>query len=68
MNTTIYRADDCLASAWRSFGNAELQIELKPHTAVEAVVALQESPPTYRTLKQRRRERRASGGGPKSAN
>ena len=31
------------------FGNAQLQIELKPHTAVEAVGALQETPPVYKT-------------------
>src|SRR5436309_4876624 len=31
------------------FGNAQLQIELKPHTAVEAVAALRETSPAYKT-------------------
>lgn len=31
------------------FGNAQLQIELKPHASVEAVAALQEAPPSYKT-------------------
>ena len=35
------------------FGNSQLQIELRPHTAVEAVAALQETPRPYKT---RRRE------------
>jgi len=30
------------------FSNAQLQIELKPHIAVETVAALQEAPPTYK--------------------
>jgi site-specific DNA-methyltransferase (adenine-specific) len=31
------------------FSNAKLQIELKPHAAVETVPALRETPPAYRT-------------------
>ena len=39
------------------FGNAKLQIELKPHTAVETVAALQETPPGYRSLTRKKRVR-----------
>jgi hypothetical protein len=31
------------------FGNAQLQIELKPYTAVEVAAALQETSPVYKT-------------------
>ena len=36
------------------FGNAQLQIELKPHTAVEAVAALQETAPAYKTRSRKK--------------
>ena len=42
------------------FGNAQLQIELKPHTAVEAVVALQETSPAYKA-RGRKKNRRTQG-------
>ena len=45
------------------FGNAQLQIELKPHAAVEAVAILAEAPPPYKTRAQNRpsQKRRSSG-------
>ena len=42
------------------FGNAQLQIELKPHTAVEAVAALQETPPAYKTRSRKKTARAGS--------
>jgi site-specific DNA-methyltransferase (adenine-specific) len=42
------------------FGNAKLQIELKPHTAVEAVAAMQETAPAYQSRRVRKRPRRRS--------
>lgn len=36
------------------FGNAKLQIELKPHAAVEGVPALRETPPAYKTRTRRK--------------
>src|SRR5204863_1638583 len=48
------------------FGNAQLQIELKPHTAVEAVAALKETPRPDKTRRRERPERRRSAGSVKS--
>ena len=42
------------------FGNSKLQIELKPHTAVETAAALHETPPCYRTRAGRKRSRSRS--------
>ena len=39
------------------FGNSKLQIELKPHIAVEAVAALQETPPTYKARARKKSSR-----------
>jgi hypothetical protein len=36
------------------FGNSQIQIELKPHAAVEAVVGLQETPPAYKSRARRK--------------
>ena len=36
------------------FGNAQLQIELKPHPAVERVEVLQETAPAYKTRVRRK--------------
>src|SRR5437016_7249153 len=44
------------------FGNAQLQIELKPHTAVETVAVLEESPRPYKTRRRERPERRRKTG------
>jgi site-specific DNA-methyltransferase (adenine-specific) len=40
------------------FGNAQLQIELKPHSSVEAVAELREAPPAYKAQKRERTNRR----------
>ena len=42
------------------FGNSKLQIELKPHTAVETAAALHETPPSYRSRAGRKRSRSRS--------
>lgn len=42
------------------FGSAQLKIELRPHTAVETVAELRESPPPYRT-KPRKKARSSRG-------
>ena len=42
------------------FGNAQLQIELKPHPAVEAVAVLQETSPVYRTRARKKTPRSRS--------
>ena len=39
------------------FGNAQLQIELKPHAAVEAAAVLQESGPAYKTQARKKPSR-----------
>lgn len=39
------------------FGNAQLQIDLKPHAAAEAVAALQETPPPYKIRTGRKASR-----------
>ena len=48
------------------FGNAKLQIELKPHTAVEGVAELREGAPTYKARKMGPAERRRKAIGTKS--
>jgi len=40
------------------FGSANLQIELKPHTALEATAALRESPPAYKVRQRKKVDRR----------
>ena len=42
------------------FGNAQIQIELKPHKAVEAVGALQETAPAYKTRVRKKASRNRS--------
>ena len=42
------------------FGNAKLQIELKPHTAVEGVVALHETAAPYKTRARKKTPRARS--------
>lgn len=39
------------------FGNAQLQIELKPHSAVEAAATLKEAPPAYKTRPRKKASR-----------
>src|SRR5947209_11718335 len=39
------------------FGNSKLQIELKPHTAVESVAVLEETAQAYRTGPRKKRSR-----------
>jgi DNA modification methylase len=39
------------------FGNAQFQIELRPHTSVEAVAALREIPPAYKTRARKKASR-----------
>ncbi len=43
--------------ATRTISHAQLQIELKPHTAVEAVAVLQETVPAYKTRKPKKTAR-----------
>jgi hypothetical protein len=40
------------------FGNAQLQIELKPYSTAERVATLQESPPARKTRKRGKSSRR----------
>ena len=42
------------------FGNAQLQIDLKPHAAVEAAAVLQESGPAYKTQARKKPSRARS--------
>ena len=44
------------------FGNSKLQIELKPHTAVEVVSALQETPGVYKSFNTPKRSAKGSAG------
>ena len=43
--------------AARTHSHAQLQIELKPHTVVEAVAALQETAPAYKTRARKKASR-----------